>query len=212
LEEIFATARQTQSPAKFSQPSVPRFLKIEKRDDEYEEAMRKLDEGEDESDRSHDRNKSLRSLFKHATQQKSPLQQSTKSEVVETERITAPPPSQSVKEESQSMVPDGSQVIELSSSPPYVEHYAEDDKDETYDDTPLPQGEGWVQKNYSEVKTRSRGKSLPATAAKEVKNNTTTTTEKARTARGRTSLPPARAVTASAFSQIRGRRKPTRKF
>ncbi|RFN49146.1 srp40-suppressor of mutant ac40 of rna polymerase i and iii [Fusarium flagelliforme] len=211
LEEIFATARQTQSPAKFSQPSVPRFLKTEKRDVEYEEAMRKLDEGEDESDRSHDRNKSLRSLFKHATQEKSPLQQSIKSEVVQNERTAAPPPSQKIKEESQSMVLEGSQVIELSSSPPYAEHYAEDNEDETYDDGPLPQGSGWVQKNYSEVKTRSRGKSLPATAAKEVKDKTTTTTQ-ARTARGRTSLPPARAVTASAFSQIRGRRKPTRKF
>ncbi|KAJ4124294.1 hypothetical protein NW768_009653 [Fusarium equiseti] len=209
LEEIFQTARQTQSPAKFSQPPVPRFLKTEKRDVEYEEAMRKLDEGDDETDRSHGRNKSLRSLFPHATQEKSPLQQSIKSEVVETERITAPS-SQKIKEESQFMVPDGSQVIELSSSPPYVEHYAEDNEDETYHDPPLPQGSGWLQKNYSEVKTRSRGKSLPAATAKEVKSKTTTT--QARTARGRTSLPPARAVTASAFSQIRGRRKPTRKF
>lgn len=223
LEEIFQTARQTQSPAKFSQPPVPRYVKSENRDVEYEEAMRKLDEGEDEPDPSLGRNKSLRSLFTHATQGKSPLQRSIKSEVsqtevVEAERMTTPPTaSQRAKEESQFVVPEGSQVIELSSSPvsvQYTEHYAQDSQDGTYHDSPLPQGSGWAQKNYSQVKTRGRDKSLPATATATVtaaKNKTVTTTQ-AHTTRGRTSLPPVRDVTASAYSQIRGRRKPTRKF
>ncbi|XEV01804.1 hypothetical protein FSHL1_007091 [Fusarium sambucinum] len=109
--------------------------------------------------------------------------------------------------------PNSNQAIDLSSSPPsvqYTENYAQDSEDDTYHESPLPQGEGWVQKNYSEVTTRSRGKSLPATAAPAVVKTTTAT--QSRTARGRTCLPPVRDVTASAFSQIRGRRKPTRKF
>jgi hypothetical protein len=221
LEELFQTARQTQSPAKFSQLSAPQYLKTEKHDVEYEEAMRKLDEGEDEADRTHLRNKSLRSLLSHAPLDNSPLQRSIKTEVsqteaVETERIT-PPLSQKVKEESQATVQEGGQVIELSSSPPsvqYTEHYAQDSEDDTYHESPLPQGAGWVQKNYSEVKTRSQGKSLPApapTTATTAVDKTTTTTQ-SRTARGRTCLPPVRDVTASAYSQIRGRRRLTRKF
>ncbi|KAF5715996.1 hypothetical protein FGLOB1_2773 [Fusarium globosum] len=217
LEEIFHTARQTQSPFKFSQMSVPQFIKSEKKDGDYEEAMRKLDEGE-ESDRSPDRNKSLRSLLPNATQPESqkgsPLIRSFKSEgskleASEPQRAATPPASQKVKQESQFAIPEGSQVIELSSSPAsvqYAEDYAQDSEDETYQDSPLPQGSGWVQKKHSEVNTRSRGKSLPATEAKK------TTTVQSRTTRGQTSAPVARGVSTSAYSQIKGRRKTTRKF
>ncbi|KAF9769032.1 hypothetical protein IL306_013588 [Fusarium sp. DS 682] len=217
LEEIFHTARQTQSPMKFTQLSVPRFIKSEKKDGDYEEAMRKLDEGE-ESDRSPDRNKSLRSLFPNATQpesqKESPLIRSFKSEgskteMAEAKHVATPPTSQKAKQESQFVIPEGSQVIELSSSPPsvqYAEDYAQDSEDGTYQDSPLPQGSGWVQKNYSEVNTRSRGKSLPAT------DNKKTTAAQSRTARGQTLAPPAREVLTSAYSQIKGRRKSTRKF
>jgi hypothetical protein len=199
-------------------------VKPEKGDLEYNEAMRKLDEGEEESDRSPDRNKSLRSLFPHSTQpdlkEGSPLRRSFKSEVSkidvpEAKHVATPPASQKVKREAHFTVPESSQVIELSSSPSsvqFTEDYAQDSEDETYQDqdTPLPQGEGWVQKNISKVETRSRGKSLPAKDATTTTNKTTSV--QTRTTRGRTSLPPARDVTASAFSQIRGRRKSTRKF
>ncbi|KAF4946584.1 hypothetical protein FSARC_14172 [Fusarium sarcochroum] len=223
LEEMFHTARQTQSPGKSTQQSVPRYLKPGKEDTEYEEAMRKLDEGGEESERSPDRNKSLRSLFPNATQPEPeedlPLLRSFNSEVSKTgvpevKHAATPPTSQKVKQETQFMIPQGSQVIELSSSPPsvqFTEDYAQDSQDETYQDSPLPQGSGWVQKKMSDVKTRSRGKSLPAAAATTTTTNKTTTT-RTRITRGRTSLPPARDVTASAFSQIRGRRKSTRKF
>ncbi|KAG7407632.1 hypothetical protein Forpe1208_v012848 [Fusarium oxysporum f. sp. rapae] len=217
LEEIFHTARQTQSPLKFSQMSVPRLIMSEKKDGDYEEAMRKLDEGE-ESDRSPDRNKSLRSLFPNATQpesqKESPLIRSFKSEgskpeASEPQHAVTPPASQKVKQESQFVIPEGSQVIELSSSPPsvqYAEDYAQDSEDETYQDSPLPQGSGWVQKKHSEVNTRSRGKSLPATDVKK------TTNVQSRTTRGQTSAPLAREGLTSAYSQIKGRRKTTRKF
>ncbi|KAJ4267218.1 hypothetical protein NW762_003319 [Fusarium torreyae] len=219
LEEIFHTARQTQSPRKSTQPSVLRYLKPEKGDTEYEEAMRKLDEGEEESDRSPDRYKSLRRLFPNATQPEAeedlPLPRMFKSEASKTEmpaikHAATPPTSQKVKQETQFMIPEGSQVVELSSSPPsvqFTEDYAQDSQDETYQDSPLPHGSGWVQKKMSDVKTRSRGKSLPAAAT-----TSKTTTTRTRVTRGRTSLPPARDATASAFSQIRGRRKSTRKF
>ncbi|KAF5252156.1 hypothetical protein FANTH_2712 [Fusarium anthophilum] len=217
LEEIFHTARQTQSPFKFSQMSVPQFIKSERKDGDYEEAMRKLDEGE-ESDRSPDRNKSLRSLLPNATQPESqrgsPLVRSFKSEGIKPEaseprHSATPPASQKVKQEPQFAIPEGSQVIELSSSPPsvqYAEDYAQDSEDETYQDSPLPQGSGWVQKKHSEVNTRSRGKSLPATEAKKI------TTVQSRTIRGQTSAPVARGMSTSAYSQIKGRRKTTRKF
>ncbi|KAM0353018.1 hypothetical protein ACHAPU_001904 [Fusarium lateritium] len=223
LEEIFHTARQTQSPTRFTQQSMPRFIKPEKGDLEYDEAMRKLDEGGEESDRSPDRNKSLRRLFPNSTQsdtkEGSPLRRSFKSEVSKTlvpgaEHAARSPTSQKVKREAHFVMQEASQVIELSSSPPsvqFTEDYAQDSEDETYQDSPLPQGEGWVQKNYSEVKTRSRGKSLPAKATTATTTSKTTSVQN-RTARGRTSLPPVRDVTVSAYSQIRGRRRPTRKF
>ncbi|KAF4468306.1 hypothetical protein FALBO_4818 [Fusarium albosuccineum] len=221
LEEIFHTAvtsRQTQSPGRSTQQSVLRSLKPGRGDLEYEEAMRKLDEGEEESDRSPDRNKSIRSLFPNATQPepseslpklRSPKIGSPQVDAPKAEAPTTPPKSQKVKRESPFVIPEGSQVIELSSSPPsveFTEHYAQDSEDETYEDSPLPRGSGWVQKKVSNVRTRSRGKSLPAATASSNANS------RARLPRGRTSLPPARDVTASAFSQIKGRRKSTRKF
>ncbi|KAM5376086.1 hypothetical protein ACJA88_007197 [Fusarium oxysporum] len=217
LEGIFHTARQTQSPLKFSQMSVPRFIKSEKKDGDYEEAMRKLDEGE-ESDRSPDRNKSLRSLFPNATQpesqKESPLicsfkSKGSKPEASEAKHVATPATSQKVKQESQFVIPEGSQVIELSSSPlsvQYTKDYAQDSEDETYQDSPLPQGSGWVQKKHSEVNTRSRGKGLPATDAKK------TTNVQSRTTRGQTSASLAQEVLTSAYSQIKGRRKTTRRF
>ena len=216
LEEIFhtaATSRQTQSPARWTQQSVLQSLRPGKGDLEYEEAMRKLDEGEDDSDRSPDRNKSLRSLFPNATQPEpsktpSSLQPVKVEAPVKTERSATPPTSQRVKRESPFVIPEGSQVVELSSSPPsvqFVEHYADDSVDGTYQDNSVPQGSGWVQKNFM---TRSRGKSVPAAAA----SASNSTGSQTRPARGRTSLPPARDVTASAYSQIKGRRRTTRKF
>ncbi|RSL97180.1 hypothetical protein CEP52_011051 [Fusarium oligoseptatum] len=199
LEEIFhtaATSRQTQSPARWTQQSVLQSLKPGKGDLEYEEAMRKLDEGEDDSDRSPDRNKSLRSLFPNATQPEP------------SKSLSSLQPVKKVKRESPFVIPEGSQVIELSSSPPsvqFVEHYADDSVDGTYQDNSMPQGSGWVQKNFM---TRSRGKSVPAAAA----SASNSTSSQTRPARGRTSLPPARDVTASAYSQIKGRRRTTRKF
>lgn len=216
LEEIFhtaATSRQTQSPARWTQQSVLQSLRPGKGDLEYEEAMRKLDEGEDDSDRSPDRNKSLRSLFPNATQPEpskssSSLQPVKVEAPVKAERPTTPPTSQRVKRESPFVIPEGSQVIELSSSPPsvqFAEHYADDSVDGTYQDNSVSQGSGWVQKSFM---TRSRGKSVPAAAA----SASNSTGSQTRPARGRTSLPPARDVTASAYSQIKGRRRTTRKF
>ena len=53
---------------------------------------------------------------------------------------------------SQYSIPPGSQVVSLLSSSPepdVTEVYAEDDIDETYDDTPLPDGSGWIKKTRS---------------------------------------------------------------
>ena len=152
LEEVFqtaATSRHLQSPKKSSQESVSRSQQPKSTQGrEYDEAMRRLDEGE-ESD-SQGRGKSMRSLFPNASQ---------------------PAPAMDLLEVTSSPVGKRGHAIVLSSSPisvQYVEDYAEDSIDETYEDPgPLPKGSGWVEKKTTAKKTRVRnrvrGASVPST-------------------------------------------------
>lgn len=206
IEEIFHTchtSRQTQSPGKSTQQSVLRNLKSGgKGDPEYDEAMRKLDEGDEESDQSLDKSKSIRSLFPNATQPE-PLMELPGLPSPKTETPKKPPKFKKEKT-SPFMIPEGSQVITLSSSPAserFEEDYAHDSIDETYQDSPLPRGSGWVKKTDTKSvprrETRSRGRSVPATGAK------------SQAGLGRQSVP---VPTASAVSQIKGRRKTSLKF
>ncbi|CAM1509400.1 Fc.00g031390.m01.CDS01 [Cosmosporella sp. VM-42] len=205
LEEIYhtaATSRLTQSPAKSTQQSILRTLKGRgKQDLEYEEAMRKLDEGDEESDHSQGRNKSIRSLFPNATQPE-PLLELPKLERLET------PPQAKMERKSPFKIPEGSQVITLSSSPASVrfsEDYAHDSIDESYKDSPspLPKGSGSVKREESDVlrrETRSRGKSLPAATSGSARPQT----------RGLSQKPNLSML--SAVSQIKRRRTTGRKF
>ncbi|KAH6983362.1 hypothetical protein BKA56DRAFT_347094 [Ilyonectria sp. MPI-CAGE-AT-0026] len=208
LDEIFhtaATSRHTQSPGKPAQMSAMQSLKASvRRDFEYEEAMRKLDEGEEESDLSSDKNKSIRSLFPNATQPEAEVDLPK----LIPPKLETPPRSarsQRAKRSSPFRIPEGSQVISLSSSPDssqFVEDYALDNDDETYKESPHPDGSGLSQKKDRDVtrrETRSRGKSVPAT--------TRGKPMRTKLGRGRTSLPPAMDANASAVSQIKGRKK-----
>ncbi|KFH42016.1 hypothetical protein ACRE_072500 [Hapsidospora chrysogenum ATCC 11550] len=174
LDEIWHTARtsnQIQSPLKSSQMSALGKGKA-RVNTEYEEAMRRLDEGEDSDEPAADRNKSIRSLFPHATQPS-----------------TAAPPladgrprRRSQRRSAPFQIPEGSQVITLSSSPPsspVQENYAEDSLDETYEDErpSLPRGPGWVQKNRAGVgenrerDTRGRAKSMSSGQTRTLSGN-----------------------------------------
>lgn len=208
LDELWHTAqtsKQTQSPPKSSKMSAlgPRKSKA---DTEYEEAMRQLDEGED-SDASPDRNKFIRSLFPNAIQP-SPVVKLP--QLSDSEEPASRPVRRSQRRSSSFQVPEGTQVIELSSSPSSSippEDYAEDSLDETYEDEglSLPNGSGWVKKNKnrkSEARTvkkeppRKPGKSLPAATTGMRPNNK--------------SLPPP--SSAGVVGQGSGRRRSSKKF
>lgn len=162
LNEIWHTARtskQIQSPLKSSQMSALGKRKA-RVNTEYEEVMRRLDEGEDSDGPAADGNKSIRSLFPHATQPSTAVPPAADGRPRRSQRRSAP-----------FQIPEGSQVITLSSSPPsssLEEDYAEDSLDETYEDegSSLPRGSGWVQKNRTSVAenrerdTRGRAKSM----------------------------------------------------
>lgn len=192
LEEICQSAtssRQTQAAANSPQISRSHSLKRSVvRDLEYEEEMRKLDEG-DESD-SQDKNQSIRRLFPNATQPNPSLdlpelpalrpEESTRSRL---ERKTSP-----------FKVPDGSQVISLSSSPAKSPKPA---LDKNRNEKPLPGGPGWVNKRDSQ-----------AASGRETKKEETA--RSTRSGRRTSSQGPSR--TASAVSQIKARRRATKKF
>lgn len=205
LEEIFHTAntsRQTQSQSRSMQHSIPRYLKNRKHDMGYEEAMRKLDDAVKDSDRSPDRNKLIHSLFPE-TSQSSLLGSVPRPRSPEKKVPPTPLQSQKVKVESPFVIPEGSQVITLCSSPvsvQFTEHYAQDSEDETHQDIPPSQGSEMPKEKTSQSNTLSRVENVPANA---VSGRTRL--------RSRASLPPARDAMASAFNQIRGRgRKSTR--
>lgn len=174
LDEIWHsahTSRQTQSPLKSSQLSALRKVKGKRHDVEYETAMQKLDEG-DESDSLPDvKNKSIRNLFPNATQPSPSVDDESPPIKRERSRVRPSAPFQ---------IPEGSQVIALSSSSPsspvFPENYAEDSVDDTYvgnddDDgsSSLPHGSGWATKlkapkvASARKDSRARGKSMPAT-------------------------------------------------
>lgn len=176
IDEIWHTAsssRQTQSPLKSSQTSALQKVKV-KSDADYEAAMQRLDEGDDgeESDSlpNTKNNNSIRNLFPNATQP---------SLLADTATLPAPKRSRPGPL-SPFKVPDGSQVIALSSSipgspnsPTFTEKYAEESVDESYkgaegaegaedDSSSLPHGSGWVTKKKRSNKVKKTHVAAPA--------------------------------------------------
>ncbi|KAE9579753.1 hypothetical protein CGCF415_v003511 [Colletotrichum fructicola] len=96
------------------------------------------------------------------------------------------------------VIPDGSQVISLPSSPepPVEEDYAKDEIDDDYQEksSSLPHGSGWVKKNKP-----SRAKSMPP--ARTTANATA----------GRRSIPPS-SMPARTNTKSRGQRKSMTRF
>lgn len=177
IEEIWHTAstsRQTQSPLKASQNSALRQVKI-KSDADYEAAMQRLDEG-DEGEESDSlphlkSNSSIRNLFPNATQP-SPLGEGIPDSAPKRGRRGPLAPFQ---------VPEGSQVIALSSSnlgspksPVFAENDAEDSVDDSNrgaddESSSLPHGSGWVTKSKraaGKQPKKTRKESVAATTAR----------------------------------------------
>jgi hypothetical protein len=121
LEEIFhsaTTSRRQTSPLKAATAAKSKMNS----DPIYEEAMRRLDEGEGSDASSHTKMK--RSLFPNSTQPVAPTKKTEETATSQRPR----------RRSSTFKVPDGSQVISIGSSPAPAEKelYAEDSVDETY--------------------------------------------------------------------------------
>ncbi|KAK1633962.1 hypothetical protein BDP81DRAFT_473543 [Colletotrichum phormii] len=174
LESLFKTASQrnsqknTQSPSK-SQSTKPQMRQIDEADEDEEN-----EEEDDETPRKF--GKTRKTLFPNSSQPDSespdlpdlkPTAKSAPSSFIETEDVQPRLLRERVRTGSPFVVPPGSQVVTLSSSPPsspLEENYAEDDVDEDYEEnnsSSLPHGSGWVQKNKP-PKANPRAKSVPA--------------------------------------------------
>ncbi|KAH7325739.1 hypothetical protein B0I35DRAFT_508080 [Stachybotrys elegans] len=148
IEEIFHTA--TTSRKIDAAKSAARVPKLEfNSDPAYDEAMRRLDEGE-EPDSSPSTRLSARRLFPNSTQP-APFLGSLEEPG---EQNQTPPQTKKrakPKRTSPFKVPEGSQVVTLLSSPPsgqVTEHNADEDVDEMHlEKAKLPQGPGWVKKH-----------------------------------------------------------------
>ncbi|KFA52302.1 hypothetical protein S40293_00580 [Stachybotrys chartarum IBT 40293] len=167
LEQIYHTAstsRQAQTPRSAGRIPQPKF----KPDADYEEAMRRLDNGEENNEEDSDGSAKLKSLFPNATQPPPPP--SKESPDREAEELQTPIKSKRhmrARRSSPFVVPPGSQVVTIDSSPisaQITETYADDEIDETYQDEPrLPRGPGWVEK-YIAPKSKRGRRTMPSSS------------------------------------------------
>lgn len=172
VEEIIQTAAssvQTQPSQKPAQKSAESAKAKREPDLEYEEAMRKLDDGDDDgddegaaegddSDTSRGKNKSIRSLFPNATQP------DTSNDLPKL-LLTPQKPTRFKRglRTSPFVIPEGSQVVTIDSSPrsvQYTENYAENSKDASHrENSPAPSSLRLKKQSVLNQRgTRSRGK------------------------------------------------------
>ncbi|OHW93907.1 hypothetical protein CSPAE12_07633 [Colletotrichum incanum] len=218
--------KQTQSPSKSQVlPALASHNSAVQRDEDYEAAMRRIDENDDDEEDGEDEpplelRSTRKRLFPKSSQtdQSSlsgsadladlavmkPVVKSASSPIVKKQDIK-PLLRKQERKSSSFMIPPGSQVVRLSSSPPDSpprEVYAEDSIDADYQDdnkiSSLPHGSGWVQETKPS-RASSRAKSMPA-------NQSTT-----RSASARRSIPPS-SLPAKSGARGGGQRKPSTKF
>lgn len=157
LEQIFMSAQPTQSSGrKRETPSLSASQSVPARDVEYEEAMRKLDEGH-ESDAVPAKEEPEeeivveRKLFPNATQP--PLSAHLLDQDLPAPRISLSQSENAKESKSQFAIPAGSQIIVLSSSPASSNGVPEEDNESDSGKADpvrkrglLPTGPGWVRK------------------------------------------------------------------
>lgn len=167
LEQIYHTAstsRQAQTPRSAGRIPQPKF----KPDADYEEAMRRLDDGEENNEEESDGSTKLKSLFPNATQPPPPpSKESPDREAEELQTPIKPKRHMRARRSSPFVIPPGSQVVTIDSSPisaQITETYADDEIDETYQDEPrLPRGPGWVEK-YIAPKSKRGRRTMPSSS------------------------------------------------
>ncbi|KZL71166.1 hypothetical protein CT0861_08466 [Colletotrichum tofieldiae] len=215
--------KQTQSPSKSQVlPALASHHSAVQCDEDYEAAMRLIDENDDDEDVGEDEpllelRSTRKRLFPNSSQPDQlslsesadlpgmkPVMKSASSPIVE-KQDNKPFLRKRERKSSSFVIPPGSQVVTLSSSPPdspLQEVYAEDSIDADYQDdnniSSLPHGSGWVQKTRPS-RVSSRAKSMPA-------NQGTT-----RSASARRSIPPS-SLPAKPGARGKGQRKPSTKF
>jgi len=177
-----STSNGSDTPSKMAVMSVIKAQKSQTAaDKEYEEAMRRLDEGDvseqDEYCRIKEESVSQAQSLSNIAQrlvdkpiEKPVVKKTLKLVAIKTEKArVAPPPRPRVSRsrgltQTPFSIPEGSQVVSLVSSSPEPEvheDYAEDSIDETYEEPDMPKGPGWVSKRVG----IRRGMSLPASSA-----------------------------------------------
>ncbi|KAL9479532.1 hypothetical protein ACSS6W_004318 [Trichoderma asperelloides] len=168
LEEIFLSAQPTQnSGRKMETPSLSTSQVVPARDMEYEEAMRKLDEGH-ESDASPEEKQEEQEevdskVFPNATQPS--VRTRLANEKLPALSTSLSQPEKRTNDKSPFAIPTGSQVIVLSSSPGSSSGVP-NETNEPEDERPspakgkrkLPTGPGWVWKGTPDEKDASNGK------------------------------------------------------
>ncbi|GJC79796.1 hypothetical protein ColLi_02634 [Colletotrichum liriopes] len=215
--------KQTQSPSKSQVlPTLASHNSAVQCDEDYEAAMRLIDENDDDDDAGEDEpllelRSTRKRLFPNSSQPDQlplsesadlpgmkPVLKSASSPIVE-KQDDKPFLRKRERKSSSFVIPPGSQVVTLSSSPPdspLQEVYAEDGIDADYQDdnkiSSLPHGSGWVQKTKPS-RVSSRAKSMPA-------NQGTT-----RSASARRPIPPS-SLPAKPGARGKGQRKPSTKF
>ncbi|KAL7957849.1 hypothetical protein V8C34DRAFT_169495 [Trichoderma compactum] len=157
LEQIFMSAQATQSSGrKRETPSVSASQSVPARDVEYEEAMRKLDEGH-ESDalpaKEEPEEEAVveRKLFPNATQPSLTAQHLDQD--LPAPRISLSQSDKAKEGKSQFAIPAGTQIIVLSSSPASSNGVPDESNESEYEEGDaarkrgsLPTGPGWVRK------------------------------------------------------------------
>ncbi|RFU74617.1 hypothetical protein TARUN_7631 [Trichoderma arundinaceum] len=155
LEQIFMSAQPTQSSGRRREtPSLSASQSLPVRDVEYEEAMRKLDEG-NESDappaKKEEEDEVDSKLFPNATQPS--LHTGLMDEGFPAAQISLSQSEKRIGDTSPFVIPAGSQVIILSSSPASSGGVPDEDNGAEYDGAglgqrrgTLPTGPGWVRK------------------------------------------------------------------
>ncbi|KAI1207165.1 uncharacterized protein F4807DRAFT_435928 [Annulohypoxylon truncatum] len=169
------SSRNTQTPSLSQQQSQPITAKASEqaralKDQEYEEAMRKLDDFSDDQESlsrvpdSFKPGSQASGLNGVAGRDKPVIKPKLKSPQIK----ISPPPTRRrrlTKPPTQFTLPPGTQVVDLSSDsePAYTENYADDDVDGTYSPEPdsFPRSNGWVHKKVDAKNRKPRNMSAP---------------------------------------------------
>ncbi|GKT91311.1 LOW QUALITY PROTEIN: hypothetical protein Ct61P_09161 [Colletotrichum tofieldiae] len=213
--------KQTQSPSKSQVlPALASHHSAVQCDEDYEAAMRLIDENDDDEDVGEDEpllelRSTRKRLFPNSSQPDQlslsesadlpgmkPVMKSASSPIVE-KQDNKPFLRKRERKSSSFVIPPGSQVVTLSSSPPdspLQEVYAEDSIDADYQDdnniSSLPHGSGWVQKTRP---SRLEGQKY----AGEPRDNKVSE---------RKEIHPSQLPTCQARREGKGQRKPSTKF